>query len=617
MSTTPPSADLINNGWKMSTVFAQQQNFSNWQASMLLQKLVIAQATDRHYLRGAWEKVRENGLGKHGLAVKLQYKKRNGYGSGVNLAGNICSTNAPLTGYTSKSYYLDKRIEHTVRISAERYRCIEQSDREQFAFDLAEGYSHLTALFANGVESQLYSKNADGSYKYIGKLPSYEGLAQTPRDYGVLPVLEADGKEVNLAGWAAFLNDMRAVGVSDWIALGGARMEYFSKLAGISSPNQRGYDLSRLDIMPETKTMYSELVYPAFRNDALGRPMVVIEDGAIYIASAPYYDMMLPELALEAGTRRYSIPHPTLPNIFINIEEKVDENCNSLEMPDMLINMSIVYTIIARGECDYDSGFHTLGDKGLYLYYLQCSDDSGCDLPEYFTQIPDFTQPFNKNCEVDMVCEAEQACNISMSPMGIREIAGVFYAMFNATFTPSGGDTQDGGFVWSINGVTVAGETTNILLVPVDDLTNGDVVLAAAADGAANCEAEVPIVVENLPELCGTISATLSPTFAPVLNGGTINAGSFVKNAVIDAIRVNIAALGFDIDVASAVRSGTDATLTVSPALPSTLTVGGSDISLDLALDTSAGGTFASTVTITSDACDTTFEYTINWTVTA
>jgi hypothetical protein len=612
MSTTPPSADLINNAWKMSTVFAQNTDFSSRQASMLLQKLVISQLNNRHYLRVAAERVRQNGLQKAGLAVKLQYRKRKAYGAGVNLDGSICNT-TPSAEYVTKSYYLDKKVEHTITVSQERYRCIEQADREQFMMDLAEAYSDLTDRFANSVESQLYSKNADGSYKYIGKLPSYEGIAQTPRDYGFLPVLEADGKEVNLAGWVSFENDMRAVGVREWIALGGTRLEYFSKLAGISSPNQRGFNLAALDIMPETKTMHSELVYPAFRNDAFGKPMVVIEDGAIYIASAPYYDGTFPETQLEAGTRRYSIPHPTLPNIFINIEEKVVDSCDSLTIPEVIFNMSIVYTIIARGECDYDNGFHTLGDKGLYLYYLQCSDDSGCDLPEYFTQIPDYSQPFNKNCDVDLVCAAEQPCSMSLSPMGIQEIGGLFYAVFNATFKPSGGATQQGGIQWQINGVTVVGQTTNILTVLVDDLTNGAVITAAAGDDA-DCEDLAPYVVADLPDLCGTLRATLSPTFAPVLNGGTIDAGAFAISDV-ETIRVNISAIGFDINVASAVRSNLSTILTVSPTLPSALTVGGGDISLDLALATATAGSFSSKVTITSDACDAVFEYTISWTV--
>jgi hypothetical protein len=615
MSTTPPSADLINNAWKMSTVFAQNTDFSSRQASMLLQKLVISQMSNRHYLRVASERVRQNGLQKAGLAVKLQYRKRKAYGSGLNLDGSICET-TPGTEYVTKSYYLDRKVEHTITVSQERYRCIELADREQFMMDLAEAYSDLTDRFANSVESQLYSKNADGSYKYIGKLPSYQGIAQTPRDYGTLAVLEADGKEINLAGWTSFENDMRAVGVREWIALGGSRLEYFSKLAGVSSPNQRGFNLALLDIMPETKTMHSELVYPSFRNDALGRPMVVIEDGSIYIASAPYYDGSFPETQLEAGTRRYSIPHPTLPNIFINIEEKVVDSCDSLTIPEVIFNMSIVYTIIARGECDYDAGFHTLGDKGLYLYYLQCSDDSGCDLPEYFTQIPDDSQPFNKNCNVDLVCAAEQPCSMSLSPMGIQEIGGLFYAVFNATFKPSGGSVQDGDIQWQINGVTVVGQTTNILNVLVDDLVDGDVITAAAAD-TAECEALAPYVVTDLPDLCGTLRAVLSGTFAPVLNGGTIALGDIVQDAVTTN-RVNISALGFDINVASAVRSGTSATLTISPSLPATLTPSGGDISLDLALNTGTiGAAFTTTVTITSDACDAEFEYTVTWNVVA
>jgi hypothetical protein len=614
MSTTPPSAELENNAWKMSTLFAQNNDFSSRQASMLLQKLVISQMSNRHYLRVAAERVRQNGLQKAGLAVKLQYRKRKAYGAGANLEGSICNT-TPGTEYVTKSYYLDKKVEHTITVSQERYRCIEAADREQFLFDLAQGYSDLTDRFANGVESQLYSKNADGSYKYIGKLPSYEGIAQTPRDYGTLAVLEADGKEINLAGWTSFMNDMRAVDVREWIALGGSRLEYFSKLAGVSSPNQRGFNLALLDIMPETKTMHSEMVYPAFRNDALGKPMVVIEDGAIYIASAPYYEGTFPETQLEAGTRRYSIPHPTLPDIFINIEEKVDDTCDSLTIPDIIFNMSIVYTIIARGECDYDAGFHTLGDKGLYLYYLQCSDESGCDLPEYFTQIPDYTQPFNKNCDVDLVCAAEEPCSMSLSPLGVQNIAGVYYAVFNATFKPSAGSTQDGGFVWQINGVTVVGQTTNILTVLVDDLTNGDVISVGAAD-VAGCEDLAVTVVADLPALCGTLRATLSPTFEPVLNGATIDLGSVVKNASLEN-RVNFSAIGFDVDVASAVRSGVSATLTPSPSLPTTLIASGGDLSLDLALDTSAEGSFSTTVTVTSDACDKAFEYTVTWVVTA
>jgi hypothetical protein len=607
MATTP-SIDVQQNWWHVSMVEAQEAPRKLRTNSMFLAKL-LQQQQGRFQLEEVKRDLQRKGLSKNNLAVQITQAVTPAFGT--NAGSTSACTLADEDGYISRIYMLDKMVTQKMTIDREAFKCQKQTDEALIRRKFSDFWYGLHEQIAQAAEALLYSKNGT-SFAYIGALPSLTNPG-APRPFDVLPLLKADGLTVNPTGLLTFQQDMMAVGAGeDYFALGAIRAMAYAKAQQMTVPNLSGYNVGAInDDLPAAKMLNSYAIGNAFLADGITNPLLVIEDGALQFASAPYFNTM--EVVEGKGQKFWSMEHPNLPGVWVNITETINEVCELNTYPTTTWTGTIIFNLIGKMTCDYDGGFFSEGNSGVYLYDIVCSDAGMCNLDNRTTNFPSYIQTFGKECEAEPVCDT--ACRLDMLPIGYKTIAGENYAVFTVVFTPAAGGSQPTSYVWEINGSVVVGETENSLIIALADLNDGDVVTVEAI-GSANCTAVTAFEPFVLPEgLCGTISAVLSPTLDPVLNGSTINAGSFAKNAVIDAIRVNISALINNINVVSAVCSGAYATLTVSPALPDTLIVGGANMSLDMALSTAVGGNYTSTVTVTSNACDAVFTYTVNWTV--
>ena len=601
-----PSTDVALSAWQIAYVKSQQTNIAPRLNSMFLERLLVQQEGRFNIQEVKRGLERQGRTGKNNMAVVLRQRIRQAYGANAtNL--NTCNILPSSIGYINKTYWLDKQVASTATLDREKFRCIQESDAELSNAVLADFYNDLHEKLAAALEGLLYSTNGT-DFNYIGSLPALNNPG-APRPYGILPLLEADGKTVNPAGLMSFQQDMMQVGAgNNYFALGNTRAMSYALAQKMQVPNLNGYDLTvTKEMLNAAKIMNSFMIANAFAG--INNPLLVIEDGALAFVSEPLY----PTPIEGNGQRMWSQQHPNLPGVWINITETIGTVCEANTAPTIQWVGTIVFNLIGKMTCDYEGNFFSEGNRGVYLYDITCADGGMCNLPNRSTAFPNFILPYGKDCTPEEVCDV--TCRLDRLKVGYKTIAGENYAVFTVVFTPAAGGSQPTSYVWEINGSVVVGETENSLVIALADLNDGDVVTAEAI-GSANCTAVTAFEPFVLPEgLCGSISAVLSPTFDPVLNGSTINAGSFAENATA-TIRVNISALVNNINVASAVRSGTAATLIVAPAVPDTLVVGGGDISLDLVLDTAIGtGSFTSTVTVTSNACDAVFTYTVNWTV--
>lgn len=605
MATTP-SVDVQQNWWHISAVDAQETPRKLRTNSMFLVKL-LQQQQGRFQLEEVKRDLQRKGLSKNNLAVQITQAVTPPFGT--NAGGADACTPATEDGYISRIYMLDKMVTQKMTIDREVFKCQKQSDEALIRRKFSDFWYGLHEQIAQAAEALLYSKNGT-SFAYIGALPSLTNPG-APRPFDVLPLLKADGLTVNPTGLLTFQQDMMAVGAGeDYFALGAIRAMAYAKAQQMTVPNLSGYNVDAInDDLPAAKILNSYAIGNAFLADGITNPLLVIEDGALQFASAPYFNTT--EVIEGKGQKFWSMEHPNLPGVWVNITETVNEVCELNTYPTTTWTGTIIFNLIGKMTCDYEGGFFSEGNSGVYLYDIVCSDAGMCGLDNRTTNFPSYIQTFGKECEAEPVCDT--ACRLDMLQVGYKTIAGVNYAVFTVVFTPAAGGSQPTSYLWEINGSTVVGETENSLVVALSDLNDGDVVTATPI-GSDNCEVEAAFEPFVLPDAFkGTLRVVNSIGGATVVNGATLDLGNIVQNDPA-GFSFEITALNFDIAV-SAITASAGTTL-FSPPTPFTVAAASLGEPLAAILDTGVLGVISGSITITSNATDGIFIINYTYTVT-
>jgi hypothetical protein len=618
MANPPYSAELINNAWKNSYRAARGIAYRTHNTSGFIERFILGQTDNPNYrLTEAANDLRREGMIKKGRQVNLMVRKAPDFSAGSFDPHNACGTTAATPQWVTKGFYIDKMVTHEVVLDSELYKCINDSAANLVAEELAFGYSHLTQKFSIAVEQQLYAEK-------VGKLPSYVGgIGQVPRNFGVAPVYMANGRELNEAAIGIFDADMRAAGVStgNWWATTATRGMKYAKQIGATFINERGTDWEMFKSIVDAQYVESAILASQLKAanvagaPAGGSPMLVIENGAFFIVSAPYYQTTdfaaAPQMSMEPGVRRYSIPHPTLPGVFIDIVESVETQCNEFHnLPAVRIKMSINYTLLSRTDCDYENAPFSKGKTGAYLYYLTCEDTGACDTPDYEYAAPVVVYPFEKPCTVDVTCEADLACKVSPLSVSYLNNEGNTFALFVALVTPSAGASNPASYEWLLNGSPYSSTSQPSLLVNITDLANGDVISLVYEDslGCTQTVAFAPIDLEE-QGVCGTFvvaydGAELEADVVIAL-GNIPQTGAGVSTPVV----LNLGAIGFPL----AISAGATGTINSSVLSNAVVALGLNTATFTVNLKTEGLGAGAATATLVT--CSGVFK--VNFTFTA
>lgn len=606
MATTP-SIDVQQNWWHISAVDAQETPRKLRTNSMFLAKL-LQQQQGRFQLEEVKRDLQRKGLSKNNLAVQITQAVTPPFGT--NAGSTSACTLATEDGYISRIYMLDKMVTQKMTIDREVFKCQKQSDEALIRRKFSDFWYGLHEQIAQAAEALLYSKNGT-SFAYIGALPSLTNPG-VPRPFDVLPLLKADGLTVNPTGLLTFQQDMMAVGAGeDYFALGAIRAMAYAKAQQMTVPNLSGYNVGAInDDLPAAKMLNSYAIGNAFLADGITNPLLVIEDGALQFASAPYFNTM--EVIEGKGQKFWSMEHPNLPGVWVNITETINEVCELNTYPTTTWTGTIIFNLIGKMTCDYDGGFFSEGNSGVYLYDIVCSDAGMCGLDNRTTNFPSYIQTFGKECEAEPVCDT--ACRLDVLQVGYKTIAGVNYAVFTVVFTPAAGGSQPTSYLWEINGSDVVGETENSLVIALSDLNDGDVVTAEAM-GSDNCEVVATFEPFVLPDaLRGELIVELNGL--RLTNGATVNLGDFPLGGGPTNISFDVSHEVLPV-TASGVTSSGDVIGTPAPAaFPVSIPAYPLSEVFDATIDEATEGAKSGSITIASNAIEPSFVINMTWNVT-
>jgi len=599
-----PSTDVALSAWQISYVKAQETNLAPRLNSMFLERLLVQQEgrfSIQEVKRGL---ERQGRTGKNNMAVVLRQRVRQAYGANASNL-NTCDILPSSIGYINKTYWLDKQVASTATLDREKFRCIQEGDAELTNAVLGDFYNDLHEKLAAALEGLLYSTNGT-DFNYIGSLPALANSG-SPRPYGVLPLLEADGKTVNPAGLMSFQQDMMQVGAgNNYFALGNTRAMAYALAQKMQVPNLNGYDLTvTKEMLNAAKIMNSFMIAGAFAG--IDNPLLVIEDGALAFVSEPLY----PAPIEGNGQRMWSQEHPNLPGVWINITETIGTVCEANTAPTIQWVGTIVFNLIGKMTCDYEGNFFSEGNRGVYLYDITCADGGMCNLPNRSTAFPSFILPYGKDCTPEAVCDT--TCRLDTQKVGYKTIAGENYAVFTVVFTPAAGGSQPTSYLWEINGSDVVGETQNSLVIALADLNDGDVVTVEAI-GSANCTAVTAFEPFVLPDAFrGVLTVVNTDGFVVLTNGVTINAGNITQDDTQN-INLDLSAIGADVIVSNITYTGV-LDIAVPATLPQTISEGGI-LSVNAQYDSTVlGAKTGSLVIQTNAAGDEFFIVNFTWNV--
>lgn len=617
MANPPYSAELINNAWKNSYRSARGIAYRTHNTNGFIERFILGQTDNPNYrLTEAANELRREGMIKKGKQVNLMVRVAPEFSAGSFDPHNACNSTAATAQWVTKGFYIDKVVTHEILLNMEQYKCVNQSAADIVSDELGFAYSRLTEKFSIAVEKQLYKEK-------LGKLPSYVGgIGQTPRDFGVAPVYMANGRELNEAAIGIFDADMRAAGVStgNWWATTATRGMKYAKQIGATFINERGTDFQRMGAIVDAQYVESAILASELKPanvpgaPAGGSPMLVIENGAFFIVSAPYYQAtdfaVAPQMSMEPGVRRFSIPHPTLPGVFIDIVESVESQCSEIHnLPAVRIQMTINYTLLSRTDCDYENAPFSKGKTGAYLYYLTCEDTGACDIPDYEYAAPVVVFPFEKPCDVDVTCAADLACKVTAYSVAYQNTGGATFALFVATVTPSAGASNPTSYQWLLNGAPYASTGNPSLLIDITELADGDVVSLVYED-TLECAQTVDFAPIDLAEqgVCGTLIVAYDG--GELASDDLIALGNLAQTGagISTPLVLNLGAAGFETSVSA------NTTGTVNSAVLSTasLAVGTNTGTYTINLKTEGLGAGAGTAIITTCAGEFKVNFTFN-----
>lgn len=600
------SNDVINNAWHNSYVVTQSRAgaVQPQVKSMVLEKILVSSRGKFGTLGEVKTRINSQNPQKNNYTVTLVKFKRKKYGSDGQFT-NACEPTTSATNL-SRAYTLRRFVDAKITLNENNFACMIQDNASIADFQIQSFFAELHSKLSVAVENQVYSN------EYIGKLPALTA-GGAMRNFASLPVLKADGNTLNPRAELDLMQDVQYAGIGQYFMVGGTRLGAYQIAQKIASPALSGYDPSKLDMLPSARALMSPMVGASAYIQGLGltNPALLIEDGALLFVSAPIHP--LGTIQTIGNQRVWSVEHPTLPGVFVNIVETPSQICDVNGRPVMTWAGSIVFDVIGEMTCDADGNIWSDGEafKGVYLYDLACSDDVMCDAPNRTALMADFSKPYDKDCNIDTVCAADSTCRLSVS-QGYYEDpdTGRLLLVLNANFTPSAGASVPPAFEWEINSTSL-GQSTAIVTIDTTLLNNGDVITVSAID-SLNCEATFTIVLANLQQGCDTLLGAVDSVH--VLSGDTIDLGSIAKGLARTVV-VRFSTGNLDIVVLSATATGATIGSSASTTLPSTVSVGTAGVVFSINLDVSTSGPQSVAVLATHEGCDGEFELTLNFTV--
>lgn len=602
-----PTAEIINNGWRNSYIVAQSRQgaIQPRPKSMVLEKLLASQR-GRFYTIDVKSRLASKDPNKNDISVTLVKLKRDNFGANA-LFDSAC-TPASTSEQLARSYKLGRYIQNKMSLSLEDFACMLPDNTALADQKMQQFWVGLHEQLSVAVEQYIYSE------KFIGKLPALT-TGGAPRNFANLPALKADGFTLNPRAELDIMEDMAAANAGSYFTVGGTRMQAYQIAQKIASPALAGYDPSKLDSITGAQAVVSPMVAASAYIQGLGiqNPMLVIEDGALALVSAPLRP--LGTIQEGKGQRFWSVEHPNLPGIFVNITETINEVCDVNGRYTITWAGSIIYDVIGEMSCDADGNIWSDGTamKGVYLYDLVCTDDTLCDAPNRIAALPDFSQAYDKSCTNDIVCAADAGCSLNVvTGYRVDPDSGKLYLILTATFNTSLGASQPTGFNWAVNAVALP-ETTAIVSVDTALLNDGDVITVSAKD-SLDCEKLVTYVVTNLQQNCTTVICAMDDV--EYLDGDTVDLGIIAQGSA-RTIRQNFSVAAGQATVTNATASGDYTDLVINSTLPYVMTPSSALLDIDTDLDTATLGAKSVTTTVTHDGCDGEFVITLTYTVTA
>lgn len=599
------SQDVINNGWKQSYINAQTGTVQARPKSMVLERLLAGSTNGRFRVLGEVKRrFNTKDPNKENFTVTVAKIKRRAYGADSDFSDACTPTTSPQM--LARAYTLRRFVQDKITLNEDDFACLmaDNTTLAQSQFD--SFWAGLHEKFSAAVESLIYSP------EYIGKLPALNTFG-APRAYADLAALRADGITLNPRAELDLMQDMEASGAGNYFMVGGTRLAAYQLAKRIASPALAGYDPSKIATIEGQGAIVSNMLAgsPYIAGLGLTNPVLVIEDGALQIVSAPIHPLGAPRVG--SGQRFWSVEHPNLRGVYVNIIETISDVCDPNGRLITTWSGTILFDIIGEMSCDADGNIWSDGEamKGVYLYNLTCSDDTLCDAPNRIAALPNFAKDYNKNCDVDMVCAADATCSITLSQGYLPDPeTGRLLMILTANATASAGGTPATLFEWSVNG-NVLPETTSIISIDTALLADGDVIKVVGMDSLA-CSNETSLVVENLQQNCGTLTANFDNAF--YLDGDTINLGNVNQNSA-KTVDITFAAVGYAINVLSITSTGDVVSTANVPAVPVTLAAGGAGVVTTVTLKTTTLGANQAIVTVSHEGCDGEFVLQINFDV--
>ena len=504
---------------------------------------------------------------------------------------NYCIDSGEAMEYVNYPFTVNKRFQSKpLELNEELIASLPDSKEEYISESMLSYLQDAVTNFCDQVTKEFFARDNNGNYVHVGNIPgrSYAGPINPGKR---LPFMMADGIRVNNTGVADMNIDLQQAGLSSSLMrlFGDTTAKTYFDLLGFKVGDDNGNIPQRII----TADNYVAAIEPTMPNlTQINQPLLALTPGAVQL----FTRASLTEI--EVGDhKRYKLIDPWLGLTWDVIEET--KVC--AEFIKRYVRVELEWGLLSfPASCISDVvPPHLRGVNGVFLYEVSCEDKGICDIePFRFAPQSDAFSLDNQTMEQE-ICDRTN-CSVTLS-QAIDNMTGE--VVFSGNYTPPPVVTGPLVFEWSINGSPVV-NTGNLLTLPLDGVSNGDVVSVQVTQG--DCSANANLVVD-LP--CGVLAVAIDGNL--VANGGTLALGTITAGP-LDLILTNdsSAVAGQDRSIALVLVGSTNVNATPIILSPSLIAEGDS---LTGSIDFGGAGVQSTLITVLNTSCERPFNFTVTW----
>lgn len=557
---------------------------------------------------------------KNGRAtIMLPYWKNWDFSNSNNFGGNgfdLCQ-NRPTKKLEKGEfpYYIYGAFGKNATISNRDVRCLQLGgDRVRyFQETLANLVNQACSEFAKQIQWELFSKDQNGKYRFIGDLPEKAGYGvnrPSGEDACVFyPDTDFVKGKINDFGVDKIIEDilLSRSNEANVIEIGSSKaLSYWrKKLEGNAlTVGDVGYNDAIVDLVRQRRLFYAEDTGD-FGND-VQNPLVLMQNGAVQLITFNHYGGQFNQQ--EGSTVHGQIVDPYFGFTWDYIS-RVGQDCTIDFEYDIQIFLN--YALIKRPDCEDSRQMGLKKFTGIWGYNLACCNSSACDITDANLNYQPNTQPFNQECtNSPEICEPTQACSVFLKAM--EDVDGTL--TFIAQAIPALGGTITN-YQFKQDGVQVQTGASNTLVLDAGDYAEGDIIQVVVT-GSLGCTATAThTIATTLPRFRVTANTVVQT------NGGSYAAADVTSGGADGSVEVVVENIGGAVlTITSNVRVESAAGVSTYsvPTYPVSINTGDTDSAI-LTLESSAAiGNYTAVITIESNDADTpTFQFTVTWNVKA